>query len=200
MSRGREERAPAAARPSALGECAARPLPPSLVAQAPISVAGPAFRGTPAAALAVWPGAGTRSRMSLRVRRRRGPGRAAPCSRPLRRRLGASGPGLRAAAVGQASARAALQGTRGGRGRVRPAACGLSPGLPQRVARPSLAGARGWGIEPLRRRRSRWILSRSEPWGHPFTHIHTWLLCCLENHIHPRVYLENVSRENALSV
>lgn len=206
---GREEQAPAAARPPALGECAAGPLLPSLAAQAPIPVAGRAFRGTPAAARGL-----ARDRDTVadvlagEAAARQGESRP-PLLGPSGEGSGrsAAGPGLLAAAMGQASARPALRGTRGlrvGCRRVRPS------GRPLALQRGS-RGSVGWkpedGALTPRRRRGRalqpLVPEQLRALGSPLLpppphillsffgsrlsfHLFTW---CLENQIHPRVYL-----------
>lgn len=155
---GREEQAPAAARPPALGECAARPLPPSLAAQAPIPVAGRASRGTPAAARGLARGGDTVADvLAGEAAARPGESRPPPLG-PSGEGSGrsAAGPGLRAAAMGQASARPALRGTRGlrvGHRRVRPSSRSL--GLQRGSSRGPVGRKPEDGALTPRRRRGR---------------------------------------------
>lgn len=174
---GREEQAPAAARPPALGECAARPLPPSLAAQAPIPVAGRASRGTPAAVRGLARGGDTVADVLAGEAAARLGESCPPPRGPSGKGLGrsAAGPGLCAAAMGQASARPALRGTRGlraGHRRVRP--WGLPLGLQRGSSRGPVGQKPEDGALTPRRRRGRAPQPLGpellrEPWGHPPT-------------------------------
>lgn len=149
VSLGPEERTPAAAGPwcwvSAPPASASRCLPAGAAIPA---AAGRAFRGTPAAA-PFRPGAGTRPRTSLRVRRRR----RRPCGAAPRlsvRWLKAGGRSCAPRRRARPQPRPALGGTPGlciDRGRVRPAGClPVSSGGRGPVRRHLHCGApaRGW--------------------------------------------------------
>lgn len=149
---GREEQAPAAARPPALGECAARPLPPSLAAQAPIPVAGRASRGTPAAVRGLARGGDTVADVLAGEAAARLGESCPPSSRPLRQRLRAFRGGARALRRGDGPGLSPARAP-GNAGPARwPQACtalGPPAGLAKRVvARPSWTEAGGWGIDP----------------------------------------------------